>query len=193
MLKNRVNACIPLGMVRLKNVYRMLMIGFGAGLITLGFIGVALSDRIEIQKRQSWVLVGQRAGASVASFSLNLSSGVHMLGVSVWVHNYAEAFYSISDVNGNHVVILRLTNTDQSSEWKYSEGYFQITDSGYYTFKLFNATFSSIRSTAKLFLEKYVDECSYPYRSFLWVGIVSLVIGVPLVVIGLASPLTPKP
>jgi len=169
------------------------MIGFGAGLITLGFVGIAVSNRMEIQRGEDWVLVGQRAGASVDSFTLKLSSGVHMLGVSVWVHNYAEAFYSISDVNGSQVVILRLPNTDQSSEWKYSEGYFQVTDSEYYTFKLFNATFSSTRSNAKLFLEKYVDEYSYPYRSFLWVGIVSLVIGVPLIVVGLASPLTSKP
>jgi len=168
------------------------MIGFGAGLITLGFVGIALSDRMEIQKREDWILVAQRAGASIASFALNLSSGDYTLGVSVWVHNYAEAFYSISDVNGNQVIIFRLTNTDQSSEWTYSEGYFQISDSGYYTFELFNATISSVRSTAKLLQRRYIDECLYPYRSFLWVGVFSLVIGVPLVVIGLASPLTPK-
>lgn len=168
-------------------MYRILMIGFGAGLITLGFVGIAWTDRMEIQRREDWVLVGQRAGASVASFTLNLSSGQYMLGVLVWVHNYAEAFYSISDANGNQVIILRLVNTDQSSEWKYSDRYFQITDSGDYTFKLFNATFSSVRSTAKLFQRTYLDECLYLYRNLLWVGVFSLVAGVPLVVVGVAS------
>jgi len=171
----------------------MLLIGFGVGLITLGFVGVALSDRLEIQRREDWVLTGQRAGASVASFSLNLSSGVYMLGVSMWVHNYAEAFYSISDSNANQVAILRLPNTDQSSEWVYSEIYFQITDSGHHTFELFNATVSSVRSTAKLLQRKYVDERLYPYQSFLLVGVFSLVVGVPLLVVGLASPFARKP
>ena len=170
----------------------MLMIGFGVGLITLGFIGVALSNRMEIQRREDWVLVAQRAGASVASFTLNLSSGVYMLGVSVWVHNYAEAFYLISDDMGTQVVILRLPNTDQSSEWIYNEGYFQIIDSGCYTFELFNATFSDVRSSAKLLQRRYLDECLCPYRNFLWVGVFSLVVGVPLLVVGLVNPSTPK-
>lgn len=171
----------------------MLLIGFGVGLITLGFVGVALSDRLEIQRREDWVLTGQRAGASTASFSLNLSSGVYMLGVSMWVHNYAEAFYSISDSNANQVVIIRLPNTGQSSEWIYSEVYFQITDSGHYTFELFNATVSNVRSIAKLLQRKYVDERFYPYRSFLWVGVFSLVVGVPLLVVGLARSSARKP
>jgi len=171
----------------------MLLIGFGAGLITLGFVGIALSDRMEVQVREDWFLTGQRAGASVASFSLNLSSGVYMLGVSVWVHNYAEAFYSVTDASGNQMVILRLANTAQSSEWKYNEEYFQIIDSGHYTFELFNATVSNVRSTAKLLQRKYVDERFYPYQSFLWVGVFSLVVGVPLLVVGLASPFARKP
>ena len=171
----------------------MLMLGLGASLITLGFAGIALSNLTEVQRRQEWVLAGQRAGTSVASFTMNLSSGDYKLGVFVWVHNYAEAFYSISDANGNEVVISRLPNTDQSSEWKYSEGYFQLVDSGLYTFELYNATFSSIRSTAQVFQRIYVDEYLHPYRSFLWIGIVSLIAGIPLVVAGLASPLTHKP
>lgn len=171
----------------------MLMIGFGVGLITLGFVGISLCNRTEVQKREDWVLVSQRAGESVASFTSNLSSGVYMLRVLVWVHNYAEAFYSISDTNGSQLVILRLANTDQSSEWRYSDGYFQIVDSGCYTFELFNATFSSVHSTAQLFQRRNVNECLYPYRSFLWVGAFSPVVGVPLVVVGLASSLTSKP
>ncbi len=159
-------------------MYRMLIIGFAAGLITLGFVGIVLSNRMEIQRRQDWVLVAQRAGASVASFALNLSGGVYKLGVFVWVHNYAEAFYSISDVNENQIVLVRLANTDQSSEWKYSEGYFRIVDSGCYTFELFNATFSSVRSFVELYQRRYLDECLYPYRSFFWVGAFSLVVGV---------------
>ena len=144
------------------------MIGFGAGLITLGFVGIALFNYMEVGKQEDWVLVFQRAGASVTPFTLNLSSGLYMLGVSVWVHNYAEGFYSISNVNGSQVVIVRLANTDQSSEWKYNEGYFQVVDSGYYTFELVNATFSSVRSTAQLLQRRYIDEYVYPYRSFLW-------------------------
>jgi hypothetical protein len=174
-------------------MYRMLMIGFGVGLITLGFVGIALCNYVEVERREDLVLVSQRAGASVANFSLNLSSGRYMLGVSVWVHNYAEGFYSISDVNGSQVVIVRLANTDQSSEWKYNEGYFEVIDSGYYTFELVNATFSSVRSTAQLFQRIYVDKFLYPYRSFFWVGVFFLVVGVPLVVVGSATSLTSKP
>lgn len=168
------------------------MIGFGAGLITLGFVGIALCNYMEVERREDWGLMFQRAGASVANFSLNLSSGRYMLGVFVWVHNYAEGFYSISDVNGSQVVIVRLANTDQSSEWKYNEGYFQVIDSGYYTFELVNATFSSVRSTAQLFQRIYVDKFLYPYRSFLWAGVFSLIAGVSIAVVGLASRLTPK-
>jgi hypothetical protein len=174
-------------------MYRMLMIGFGAGLITLGFVGIALCNYVEVERREDLVLVFQRAGASVANFSLNLSSGRYMLGVSVWVHNYAEGYYSISDVNGSQVVIVRLANTDQSSEWKYNEGYFQVIDSGYYTFELFNATFSSVRSTAQLLQRICVDKFLYPYRSLFWVGVFFLVVGVPLVVVGSATSLTSKP
>jgi len=170
----------------------MLMIGFGAGLITLGFVGIALFNYMEVGKQEDWVLVFQRAGASVTPFTLNLSSGLYMLGVSVWVHNYAEGFYSISNVNGSQVVIVRLANTDQSSEWKYNEGYFQVVDSGYYTFELVNATFSSVRSTAQLLQRRYIDEYVYPYRSFLWAGVFSLIAGVSIAVVGLASRLTPK-
>lgn len=171
----------------------MIMIGLGAGLITLGFIGIVLSDRVEVQRRQDWILLTQRAGASVSSFTLNLSDGEYVLGVSLWVHNYAEGFYSISDANGTDVVTLSLDNTDQPSEWKYCERYFQVIDSGYYTFKLFNATFSNVRSAMKLLQRRYVDELLYPYRSFLWAGVFSLVIGTPLVVVGLASRSTSKP
>lgn len=171
----------------------MLMIGLGAALITFGIVGIVLSDRVETQRRQDWALVCQRAGASVSSFALNLSVGYYYLGVSVWVHNSAEAFYSISDANRTQIVTLNLANTDQSSEWKYSEMYFQIIDSGYYNFELFNATFSSVRSFARLHQRRYVDEYLYPYRSFLWAGVFSLVVGVPLVVVGLASRLTSKP
>jgi hypothetical protein len=171
----------------------MLMIGFGAGLITLGFVAIALSNYREAEKQEDWVLVCQRAGASVADFSLNLSSGRYMLGVTVWVHNYAEGFYSISDVNGSQVVIIPLPNTGQSSEWKYNEGYFELVDSGYYTFELFNATFSSVRSTAQLFQRRYVDNFLYPYQSFLWIGIFFLVVGVPLMVVGSATSLLPNP
>ena len=192
MLKNGVNACIPLGWQGLKKMYYMVMIGFGAGLITLGFVGIGLSGRMATQRREDWVLVSQRAGASVASFTLNLSSGVYMLGVSVWVHNYAEAFYLISDASENQIVILRLPNTDQLSEWLYNEGYFQIIDSGCYTFELFNATFSGIRSTAKLFQRIYSYESSYPYQSFLLVGAFSLVVGVPLLIVGLSDQFTRK-
>jgi len=167
----------------------MLMIGLGAGLITLGIVGIALSDRVEIQRREDWVLVGQRAGASVSSFTLNLSYGTYKLGVFVWVHNYAEAFYSISDANRTIVVTLPLETTDQLSEWKYSEVQFQLSDSEYYTFELVNATFSRVRSFAKLFQKRYVDERLYPYRSFLWAGVFSLVVGVPLAVVSLASPI----
>jgi hypothetical protein len=170
-------------------MYRMLMIGLGAALVTFGLVGIALSDRIEIQRRQDLVLVCQRAGASVSSFTVNLSTGDYVLGTFVWVHNNAEAFYSVSDANRTQVVSTPLATTDQSSEWKYSEGYFQIIDSGDYTFELFNATFSSVRSFARLSQRRYVDEYLYPYRSFLWVGVFSLVVGVPLVVVGLASPL----
>jgi len=177
----------------LRNIYRMLMIGLGAGLITLGLVGIVLSDRLEIQRRQDWVLVCQRAGAYVSSFTVNLSGGDYMLGAFVWVHNYAEAFYSISDANETQVVNICLATTDQSSEWKYSEGYFQIVDSGYYTFELVNATFSSVRSFARLSQRRYVDEYLYRYLSFLWAGVFSLVVGVPLVVVGLASRLTSKP
>jgi len=177
----------------LRNVYRILMIGLGAGLITLGLVGIALSDRMEIQRRQDWFLVSQRAGASVSSFTMNLSIGTYKLDVLVWVHNYAEGFYSISDANKTQIVNLRLPNTDQSSEWIYYEGGFQVTDSGFYTFELFNATFSNVRSSAKLFQSKYIDEWLYPYRSFLWAEVFSLVVGVPLVVVGLASRLNSKP
>ena len=169
------------------------MIGFGAGLITLGFVGIALCNYVEVERQEDWVWVFQRAGASVTSFTLNLSSGQYMLGVSVWVHNYAEGFYSISDVNGSQVVIVRLANTDQPSEWKYNDGYFQVIDSGYYTFELFNATFSSVRSTVQLFQRIYVDQFLYPYRSFFWIGVFFLVVGVPLVVVGSATSLTSKP
>ena len=110
-------------------MYRMLMIGSGAGLITLGLIGIALSNSVEVQRQQDWVLVCQRAGASVSSFTLNLSLGDYYLGVFVWVHNYAEAFYKISDASGTQVVNIRLATTDQSSEWKYHEVYFQLIDS----------------------------------------------------------------
>jgi hypothetical protein len=170
----------------------MLMIGFGAGLITFGFVGAALSNYMEVNRREDWVLMFQRAGASVANFSLNLSSGRYMLGVSVWIHNYAEGFYSISDVNGSEVVIVPLANTDQSSEWKYNEVYFELIDSGYYSFKLLNATFSSVRSIAELFQRIYVNEFLYPYRSFFWIGVFSLVVGVPLVVVGTATSLLPN-
>lgn len=177
----------PLGCYSLKNIYRILMIGFGAGLITLGFVGIALSNFVEVQRRQDWVLAGQRAGASVASFTLNLSSGNYKLGVFVWIHNYAEAFYSISNANGNQEVISRLPSTDQSSEWKYGEAYFQLADSGFYTFELHNATFSSIRSAAQVFQRIYLEEYLHPYRSFLWVGVFCLVIATPLVIAGFVS------
>jgi hypothetical protein len=170
----------------------MLMIGFGVGLITLGFVGAALCNYVEVERREDWGLVFQRAGVSVTSFTLNLSSGLYMLGVSVWVHNYAEGFYSVLDANRTQVIILRLANTDQSSEWKYNEEYFEVIDSGYYTFELFNATFSSVRSTAQLFQRRYIDEYVYPYRSFLWAGVFSLIAGVSIAVVGLASRLTPK-
>jgi len=173
-------------------MYRMLMIGFGASLITLGFVGIALYNYIQVERREEWVLMFQRAGASVANFSLNLSSGGYMLGVSVWIHNYAEGFYSISDVNGSQVVIVPLANTDQSSEWKYNTRYFQVLHSGYYTFELFNATFSSVRSIAQLFQRIYVDEFLYPYRSFFWIGVFFLVVGVPLVVVGTATSFLPN-
>lgn len=174
-------------------MYRMLMIGFGAGLITLGFVGIALCNYVEVERRADWVLVFQRAGASVSSFTVNLSTGVYYLGVSVWVHNYAEGFYSISDVNGSQVVIVRLANTDQSSEWKYNDGYFEVIDSGYYTFELFNATFSGVRSTVQLLQRIYVDQFLYPYQSFFWIGVFFLVVGVPLVVVGSATSLLPNP
>ena len=170
----------------------MLMIGFGVGLITLGFVGIALCNYMEVERRADWGLMCQRAGASVSSFTVNLSIGDYYLGVSVWVHNYAEGFYSISDVNGSQVVIVLLANTDQSSEWKYSEMSFQIIDSGYYTFELYNATSSSSRSIAKLYQRRYIDEYVYPYRSFLWAGVFSLIAGVSIAVVGLASRLTPK-
>jgi hypothetical protein len=170
----------------------MLMIGFGVGLITLGFVGTALCNYMEVERRADWGLMCQRAGASVSSFTVNLSIGDYYLGVSVWVHNYAEGFYSISDVNGSQVVIVLLANTDQSSEWKYSEMSFQIIDSGYYTFELYNATSSSSRSIAKLYQRRYIDEYVYPYRSFLWAGVFSLIAGVSIAVVGLASRLTPK-
>jgi len=48
------------------------MIGFGAGLITLGFVGIALCNYVEVERQEDLVLVAQRAGASVANFSLNL-------------------------------------------------------------------------------------------------------------------------
>jgi len=168
------------------------MIGFGVGLITLGFVGAALCNYVEVERREDWGLVFQRAGVSVTSFTLNLSSGLYMLGVSVWVHNYAEGFYSVLDANRTQVIILRLANTDQSSEWKYNEEYFEVIDSGYYTFELVNATFSSVRSTAQLFQRRYIDEYVYPYRSFLWAGVFSLIAGVSIAVVGLASRLTPK-
>ena len=174
-------------------MYRMLMIGFGVGLITLGFVGIALCNYVEVERREDWVLVFQRAGVSVTSFTLNLSSGLYMLGVSVWVHNYAEGFYSVLDANRTQVIILRLANTDQSSEWKYNEEYFEVIDSGYYTFELVNATFSSVRSTAQLLQRRYIDEYVYPYRSFLWAGVFFLVVGVPLVVVGSATSLLPNP
>ena len=174
-------------------MYRMLMIGFGAGLITLGFVGIALCNYMKVERREDWVLVFQRAGASVSSFTVNLSTGVYYLGVSVWVHNYAEGFYSISDVNGSQVAIVRLANTDQSSEWKYNDGYFEVIDSGYYTFELFNATFSGVRSTVRLLQRIYVDQFLYPYQSFFWIGVFFLVVGVPLVVIGSATSLLPNP
>jgi len=177
----------------LRNIYRTLMIGLGAGLITIGLVGIVLSDRLEIQRRQDWVLVAQRAGAYVSSFTSNLPVGTYKLEVLVWVHNYAEGFYSITDANKTQIVNLRLPNTDQSSEWIYYEGGFQVVDSGFYTFEMFNATFSNVRSSAKLFQSKYIDEWLYPYRSFLWAGVFSLVVGVPLVVVGLANQLTPKP
>ena len=169
------------------------MIGFGAGLITLGFVGIALCNYMKVERREDWVLVFQRAGASVSSFTVNLSTGVYYLGVSVWVHNYAEGFYSISDVNGSQVAIVRLANTDQSSEWKYNDGYFEVIDSGYYTFELFNATFSGVRSTVRLLQRIYVDQFLYPYQSFFWIGVFFLVVGVPLVVIGSATSLLPNP
>ena len=174
-------------------MYRMLMIGFGAGLLTLGFVDIALYNYMQVERREDWVLVFQRAGASVSSFTVNLSTGVYYLGVSMWVHNYAEGFYSISDVNGSQVVIIRLGNTDQSSEWIYTEGYFEIIDSGYYTFKSVNATFSSVRSIAELFERIYVNESLYPYRSFFLIGVFSLVVGVPLVVVGSATSSLPSP
>jgi hypothetical protein len=124
---------------------------------------------------------------------VNLSTGDYVLGAFVWVHNNAEAFYSVSDANKTKVVNIPLATTDQSSEWKYSEGYFQIIDSGHYTFELFNATFSSVRSSARLSQRRYEDEYLYPYQSFLWAGVFSLVVGAPLVVVELASRLTPKP
>jgi hypothetical protein len=40
-----------------------------------------------------------------------------------------------------------------------------------------------------LYQRRYVDESLHPYRGFLWVGVFSLVVGAPLVVVGLASPL----
>jgi hypothetical protein len=165
----------------------MLIIGLGVCLIALGLIGIPLSDRVEIQKRQDWALVGQRAGASISSFTLTLSPGDYYLGVSVWVHNSAEGFYSVSDANGTEVAVIPLANTDQSSEWKYNEINFHLVDSGYYTFELFNATFSNTRSTAKLYQRTYLDEYIYPYRSLLWVGIFSLAVGVPLAIVGLAG------
>ena len=122
-------------------MHRMLMIGFGAGLITLGFFGIALCNYMKVEKRENWVLEFQRAGASVTSFTLNLSSCQHNLQVWLWVHNYTEAFYTVSDIDRNQIAILNLATTEQSNEWKHSDTYFQIIDSGYYTFELFNAPF----------------------------------------------------
>jgi hypothetical protein len=167
----------------------MLMIGLGAALITFGLVGIALSDHVEIQRRQSWALVCQRAGASVSSLTLNLSIGEYNLRVSLWVHNYTDGLYAISDINRNQIIILNLATTEQTNEWKISDVYFQIIDPGYYTFELYNATFSNAHSTVKLYYNTYVDEYLYPYRSLFWVGVFSLVIGAPLVVIGLANPL----
>lgn len=177
----------------LKDVYRILMIGFGAGLITLGFVGIALSNRAEVQRREDWVLVAQRAGASVASFTVNLSIGRHNLRVWLWVHNYSEGFYVGSDTNGNQIFILNLATAEQLNEWEVSDTYFQIFDPGYHTFELFNATFSRIHSNAKLYQHTDVNEYLYPYQSLFWVGAVFLVIGVPLVVVGSASSLTHRP
>ncbi len=177
----------------MKNTYRILIIGLGASLITLGFVGIALSNRVEINKRQDWGLVAQRAGASVASFTLNLSTGGHNLRVWLWVHNYADAYYTVSDINGNQIVILNLATTEQFKEWKHSDAYFQIIDPGYYTFELFNATFCRNYSTAKLYRLTYMNEHFYPYQDLLWVGTFSLVTGALLVIVGLASLLTHKP
>ena len=174
-------------------MYRMLMIGFGAGLITLGFVGIALCNYMEVERQEDLVLVAQRAGASIANFSSNLSSNQHNLRVWLWVHNYTEAFYAVSDIDRNQIAILNLATTEQSNEWKYSDTYFQIINSGYYTFELFNATFSRNHSTLKLYQCTYVDEYLYPYQSLFWVGIFFLVIGVPLTVVGVASSLTSKP
>jgi hypothetical protein len=174
-------------------MYRMLMIGLGAALITFGFVGIALSNHVETQKRQDWALVCQRAGASVSSFTVNLSVGDYYLGVLVWVHNYTDGFYAISDSNRNQIVVLNLATTDQSNELKLSDAYFQIIDLGYYTFELFNATYSSAHSTAKLYHQTYVDAYLYSYRSLFWVGVFSLVIGAPVVVVGSAAPLIQNP
>lgn len=171
----------------------MLMIGLGAALITFGLVGIALSDRMEIQRRQDWVLVCQRAGASVSSFALTLATGEYNMRVWLWVYNRTDGFYAISDINRNQIVVLNLATTEQSSEWKLSDTYFQIIDSGHYTFELFNATFSNAHSTAKLYHNTYVDDYSYPYRSLFWVGVFSLVIGAPLVAVGLANQLIPNP
>jgi hypothetical protein len=169
------------------------MIGLGVSLMTLGFIGIVISDRMEIQRREDWVLVGQRAGASVSSLTMNLSIGEYNLRVWLWVHNYTDGFYAISDINGNQIVILSLVATEQLNEWKLNDLYFQIIDQGCYTFELFNATFSSIHSTAKLYYHTHVDAYLYPYRSLFWFGIFSLVIGTPLIVVGLVNPLIPNP
>jgi hypothetical protein len=169
------------------------MIGLGVVLIALGFVGIALSNHGETQKREDWVLVFQRAGASVSSFAANLSIGEYNLRVWLWVHNYFDGFYAILDINRNQIVILNLETTEQTNEWKLSDTYFTIIDLGYYTFELYNATYSSAHSTAKLYHHAYVDEYLYPYRSLFWVGVFSLVIGAPVVVVGLVAPLIRNP
>jgi len=170
----------------------MLMIGLGAGLVTLGLVGIALSNSVEVQRRQDWVLVCQRAGISVSSFTLNLSVGHYKIEVLVWVHNYVEGFYKILDANKTQIINLRLPSTDKLNDWVYYEGGFQLVDPGTYTFELVNATFSNVRSTVRLLQQKYLDEYIYPYRGFLWAEIFSLIVGVPLVVVALAGQLTLK-
>jgi len=160
-----------------------MMIGFGSGLIILGFIFIGLSYTTTTQERKIWTNVAQRAGNSIASFEESLSSGQYQIAVSYWATSpYSQ--YKVFD-DGNQVLTIWLNGTEKSMEWQSYSRSFTINSFGTYRFELSGASPSSTHSSMRLDYLSTTYDYVHPYQSLILLGMMFLMIGIALVVTGI--------